>query len=116
MRRRTLVAVALSLSACADLTGPTSGVAGAWVGESQGISARFVLEEEGNTVSGTGTVSAFGGSTPVSASGTRTWRLLSLTLSSPGFPSATFTGVLSADSIEGTLDLGTPVSISLQRE
>ncbi len=52
----------------------------------------------------------------MTVSGTRTWLVLSLTLTSPGFPSATFIGVVSPDRIEGTLDAGMPVSISLERE
>ena len=116
MRRRTLLALAFTLSACADATGPAPGAAGTWVGESQGISARFVLDEAGSTVSGTGPVFAAGVSASVTVSGTRTWRVLSLTLSSPGFPSATFIGVVSPNRIEGTLNAGTPVRIALQRE
>lgn len=118
MRRHILAAVALSLSACADATGPASDVAGTWAGESQGISATFVLAEESGTVEGTGTIVTGGGSVLVSVSGTRTWRALSLTLSSPGFPTATFVGVAIRNTIDGTFDAATtgPVRLSLQRE
>lgn len=116
MRRRTLIALALVLSACSDATGPTPDATGTWVGASQGISARFVLTEEGSAVSGTGSVLAGGNSYPVTVSGTRTWLMLSLTLTSPGFPPATFAGAVSANRIEGTLDAGTPVRIALERE
>ncbi len=118
MPRRLLAAAALTLIGCADLTSPTSSLAGDWVGESHGTVARFVLLEDGDRIEGTGSVSGLGGNVPVQVTGRVVWRTVSLTLTAPGTSPATFTGLLTSRGLVGTLasEAIGEVAISLTRD
>jgi hypothetical protein len=103
MRFRILGPIMLvaMLAACGDSpTGPDRvSINGTWVGSSSGMTVTVTMNEAGGTVSGSGNISATGGSTATQVHGTRAGANLSLTLSAQGYEPTNFTGTIQSNTL-----------------
>lgn len=103
-----LALVPLFVTACGDdsPTGPAEvSIEGTWTGSIEGGTFTLTLAQQGSDITGSGNISATGGSASLNITGTRSGANISLVMTSSGFEDLNYSGTIqNATTINGTLN------------